>query len=198
MRGTSEVKPRDQLEGGPAQAQAEQHRREGAGDRRQRVVEHRHLDEEPAHPLGLARASSRATLAPSEVPPTTAGGCSRWSSRADHLAGEERHRVEPQVLGPVGAPVAEQVDADHPVAALGQLRPQPLEHAPVHQQPVDQHQHPLALPVGVVLDPVALVAELAHARICSECMPRNLCPCLARSRSATRATRSSPPSRASC
>ena len=78
------------------------------------------------------------------------------------LAGEERHRVEPQVLGPVGAAVAEQVDADHPVAALGQRRRQTLEHAAVHQQAVDEDQHPVALSVGVVLDPVALVEEVAH------------------------------------
>ena len=43
-----------------------------------------------------------------------------------HLASEQRHRVEPQVLRPVGAPVAEQVDADHPVAAFGQRRPEAL------------------------------------------------------------------------
>ena len=103
---------------------------------------------------GSRIASSRATLAPSEVPPTTARRQLEVVEQRRHLAGEQRHRVEPQVLGPVGAPVAEQVDADHPVAARGQRRPQPLEHAPVHQQPVDEHEQPLALPVGVVLDPV--------------------------------------------
>ena len=58
--------------------------------------------------------------------------------------------------------MAEQVDADHPVAALSQGRPQPLEHTAVHQQAVDEDQDPLALAVGVELDPVSLVAELAH------------------------------------
>jgi hypothetical protein len=58
--------------------------------------------------------------------------------------------------------MAEHVDADHPVAARGQLRPEAVEHAPVHQQAVDQDQDPIALAVGVVLDPVALVVEFAH------------------------------------
>ena len=62
---------------------------------------------------GSRVASSRATLAPSEVPPTTAES-SRGGRAGRHLAGEERHRVEPQVLGAVGAAVPEQVDADRP------------------------------------------------------------------------------------
>ena len=78
------------------------------------------------------------------------------------LTGEERHRVEPQVLGAIGAPVAEQVDADHPVAALGQRRPQAREHLAVHQQAVGEDDDAVTLPVGVVPDPVAVVAELGH------------------------------------
>ena len=55
--------------------------------------------------------------------------------------------------------VAEQVDGDHPVAARGHLRRQAVEHAPVHQQPVDQDERAVALAVIVVGDPVAVVAE---------------------------------------
>ena len=43
----------------------------------QTVVEHGHLDHHPPQPLAGARASSSATLAPSEVPITTACSISR-------------------------------------------------------------------------------------------------------------------------
>ena len=79
-----------------------------------------------------------------------------------NLLGEQRHRVEAQVVGLVGAAVAEQVDADHPVAALGQRRPELLEHVPVHQQAVGEDDRPLALAVLVEADPVFLIGQRSH------------------------------------
>ena len=74
--------PRGELEGGPRRSAGRAGRAEGAGDRRQGVVEHRHLDEQARARSGSRVASSSATLAPSEVPPTTAESSSRWSSSA--------------------------------------------------------------------------------------------------------------------
>ncbi len=48
----------------------------------ERLVEHRHLDDHPAHPLGREAATSSAVLAPSDVPTTTASSTARWSSSA--------------------------------------------------------------------------------------------------------------------
>ena len=109
-----------------------------AGDRREGVVEHRHLEEEAAGAVGMVDrqlqgdvGAERGAADHRRVEPEVV-------EQGDDLAGEQRHRVEAQVLGPVGAAVAEQVDADRAVAALGQRRPQPLVHAAVHQQPVDE------------------------------------------------------------
>ncbi len=55
--------------------------------------------------------------------------------------------------------MAEQVDRDHAISALGHLRRQPVVHAPVHEQAVNQDQGSVALAVDVVSDPVAAVVE---------------------------------------
>ena len=51
--------------------------------------------------------------------------------------------------------MAQQVDADHPVATLGHLRRQAVEHPPVHQQAVNQDQRTVALAVDVVGEAVS-------------------------------------------
>ena len=117
---------------------------------------------------GWREASSRPTLAPSEVPPTTGASRPRWSNRRDQLLGEGEHVVEPRVGGAPRAAVAEEVDRDNAVAARGKLRAEPLVHAPVHQQAVREHDHAVALAVDVVGDLVSRVAKRAllgsHAR----------------------------------
>ena len=56
----------------------------------------------------------------------------------------------------------EEVEADDAVAARGHLGAEAL-HAPVHQQPVDQHQHAVALAVHLVGEVVpVVVAERGH------------------------------------
>jgi hypothetical protein len=152
VRGIAEVTREAEEDGG-----------EGGGDPGERVVEHRHLDEERLDALGLPDRELERDVGAQRGAAHDGGGQLEVLDQRRHLTGEERHRVEAQVLGAVGAPVAEQVDADHPVPAPRHRRPQPLEHAAVHQQAVDEDQHALAVPVGVVLDPVTLVAELAHA-----------------------------------
>ena len=75
------------------------------------------------------------------------------------LVGERAHAVGAHVGGLVRGAVAEQVDGDHPQPPRRHLGRQVVVHVPVHQQPVDEHEHPLALaPVGVG-DPATVVAK---------------------------------------
>ena len=134
----AEVRRESDLEGGAAEAQPDHHRREGGGHRDQGVVEHRHLEEEALGALGLVGGELEGDVGAERGAADDGGVELEVVEQGGDLAGEQRHRVEAQVLGAVGAAVAEQVDADHPVAALGQRRGQPVVHAAVHQQPVDE------------------------------------------------------------
>ena len=57
--------------------------------------------------------------------------------------------------------MAEQVDGDHPEAARRHRRRELVVHVAVHQQPVREHERPLALAVVGERDPVAVEAEAA-------------------------------------
>ena len=101
---------REDLEGGAAEAQPDHHRREGGGHRNQGVVEHRHLEEEAPGALGRVGGELEADVGAERGAADDGGVELEVVEQGGDLAGEERHRVEPQVLGPVGAAVAEQVD----------------------------------------------------------------------------------------
>ena len=104
---------------------------------------------------GATTATSSETLAPSDVPPTTACGAPRWSSRRDDLLGPRGHRVDQGVRRAVRASVAEQVERDD-VQALGGQRPrQRLVHPARHQLAVQEHHPGVAGAVLGVLQPVA-------------------------------------------
>ena len=109
----------------------------------------------PATRSGAVAASSSETLAPSDVPPTTACSAPRWSSSVAHLVGEGGHRVRRGVLRPVGPTVAEQVEGDHVEALGGQPAGQRLVHPARHQLAVQQHDPPVPGAVLGVLQPVA-------------------------------------------
>ena len=133
-------------------------------DSRQRVVEHRHLDEEALDPIRMANRQLERDVGAERGTADDRPLQSQVIEQREHLLGEERHRVEAQVVRLVGAPMAEQVEADHPVAALRQRRPQSLEHAAIHQQAMDEDDRAIAIAVFVEADPVSLVAQLAHRR----------------------------------
>ena len=75
------------------------------------------------------------------------------------LVRERVHRVDAHVRRLVRLAVAEEVDDDHAVPARRDLRGEPVVHAPVHQQPVNEDEHTISLTVDLVLDPVAVIAE---------------------------------------
>ena len=154
---------RDTLEDRAADFEPEQDRGEEAGDGREGVVEDRHLDEERPRPVGVVDRQLEGYVRPQRGAADHRALLFQVVEQRHHLPREQRHRVEPQVLGPVRAPVAEHVDRHHPVPPLRQLRRQAVEHVAIHQQPVRQHDQPLPLAVDVVGDPMPLVAELAHA-----------------------------------
>ena len=104
---------------------------------------------------GARSATSRETLAPSEVPPTTACVGAEVVEQRDHLLGERGHRVDQRVGRPVGAAVAEQVEGDHVQALGGQRAGQRLLHPARHQLAVQQHHPAVAGAVLGVLEPVA-------------------------------------------
>ena len=142
-----------ELDRRPAQPQPEQDRGEDRGDPRQGVVEHRHLDEEALDPLGMANRQLERDVGAERGAADDRPLQAEVVEQREDLLGEQRHRVEPQVVGLVGAAVAEQVDADHPVAALGKRRAEPVEHVPVHQQAVDEddrRRSALAVPIRVL------------------------------------------------
>ena len=118
----------------------------------------------PRATRGCRAAISSAVFAPSEVPPTIGPVDSEVIDERRHLVGERAHAVGPHVGRLVGGAVPEQVDRDHAEAPRRHLGRQVVVHVPVHQQAVDEHEHPLALPPVGVRDPAAVVAERALDR----------------------------------
>ena len=94
----------------------------------------------PRRRSGARSATSRLTLAPSDVPPTTALSTPEVVEQPDDLPGEGGHRVALRIVRPVAAAVPEQVERDHPVARRGDAAGQRLVHAPGHQLHVEQDE----------------------------------------------------------
>ncbi len=116
----------------------------------------------PASRSGAAAATSSEMLAPREVPPTTARSSSRWSSSAIDLLGELGDRVAPHLPRPVGGAVAQRVEGDHLVAALGQASGQRRLHLLREQQPGSEDGR-RSLAMDRVRQALPAVAEVRHA-----------------------------------
>ena len=110
---------------------------------------------------GASTATSREALAPSEVPPTTAWSMPTVVQQRDDLLAEGGHGVLERVLGAVRAPVAEHVHGQHVRPGGGQVAREGLVHPARHQLPVHEHDPAVAAAVLGVLQPVAVVEELA-------------------------------------
>ena len=82
----------------------------------------------------------------------------------DRLLPEEGHRVALGVPRAVRAPVAEEVERDHAVAALGEAARERLVHALAEQQTVQEYDDARALAVVRVGQLSPFVAECRHAR----------------------------------
>ena len=155
-RGTGRVSAAQRVDRERQEPRGEQHRHEGQdpGDRaRCRAPASRRSGPGPAR--GRCTATSRETLAPSEVPPMTACSAPRWSSSATTCSPNDGHRVDQRVGRPVGAAVPEQVEGHHVQPLRGHRAGERLVHPARHQQAVQQHDPVVARAVLGVLQPVA-------------------------------------------
>ena len=85
----------DALSSGLAEAQPKQDRSEDQRGAEQRVLEHRHLDEQRAGPLRVVDGElERRRWRPARCRRRPARSSSRWSSSASDLIGEGGHRVD--------------------------------------------------------------------------------------------------------
>ena len=62
-------------------------------------------------------------------------------------------------LGEPWPPVAEQIHRHHAIAPGGDVRRERVVHAPVHQQPVNQHEDAISRPADVIGDAVPVVGK---------------------------------------
>ena len=92
-------------------------------------------------------------------------GLAQVVEQRDDLRAEGRHRVAPLLARAVGLAVAEQVERDDAVPALGERLRQRLVHALGEQQAVQQDRQARALAVDRVGQPLAVEREAAHRLI---------------------------------
>jgi hypothetical protein len=142
-----------------AEGQPEQQRRERDRGGGQRVVEHRHLDHHPAQALRGERRDLERGVGPERGAHHDRLRDVEVVQQRDDVAPELGHRVAPHVRRPVGRAVPEQVERHHPMPAPGQRARQRLVHSLAEQQAVEQHDHPRALAVARVGEPLAAVEE---------------------------------------
>ena len=96
----------------------------------------------PRRRSGARAAASSVVLAPSDVPITTASGGAQVVEQRHDLAAELGHRVAVHVHRPVRRAVPEQVERDHPMAAIGERARQLGVHPTAEQEPVQEHRQP--------------------------------------------------------
>jgi len=153
---------RDEAHDGLAEGQGDHQRREGDRAGQQRVVEHGHLEHHAADALRRAHRGLEARVGAQRGPAEHRLVELEVVEQRDHLLSEEGHRVAGHVLRAVRAPVTEQVQGHHPVAARGQGAGQRTVHLLREQQPVDQHERARTVSVDRVGQPAAFVAEEGH------------------------------------
>ena len=143
-----------------AEGEAHEQRREGDRAAEQRVVEHRHLDQHALHPLrrgrGRLQRCVRAERGAADHRLLHPGGV----EQRDRLAAERGHAVVPHLGRAIGVAVPEQVEAQHPVAALGEGLRQRRVHLAREQQSGQQDHDAVAAPVLVVHQPLAFEVEI--------------------------------------
>ena len=115
----------------------------------------------PAHPLGGEHGHLQGDVGAQRGAADHGLVDAEVVQQRDDLLAERGHRVVQRVVGPVGATVTEQVDRHHVGPGAGQVARQRLVHPAGHQLSVDQHDPPVAAAVLGVLQPVAVVEELA-------------------------------------
>jgi hypothetical protein len=144
------------------EGEADEERREEDRAREQRVVEHRHLDDHAPEALGRRRGDLERRVGPQRRAPDHGLVELEVVHERDHLLPEGAHRIAPHVVRAVRAPVAQQVEQDHPVAAVGQVLGQRLVHARRKQQPGQEDDRARPAAVRPVREALALMSEARH------------------------------------
>ena len=154
-RGIGRVTRRTAVDRERQEPGGEQQRRERQDAGLHRVVEDRHLHDQPTHPLGCDRGHLERDVGAQR---RAADDCllgAQVVEQGDHLLAERGHRVDQRVGGPVGPPVPEQVEGHHVEPLRGERPRQWLLHPSRHQLAVQQHHPRVARAVLGVLEPVA-------------------------------------------
>jgi hypothetical protein len=157
-RAAQRAQPRDRLR--ERQADHQRPERDEAGD--QRLVEHRHLDDQPAYArrrqrrglecrVGAERSAEHDRLVDREV-----------VEQRDDLLAEDRRRVARGLGRAIRQAVAEQVDRDDVVAALRKRAGERLVHALRQQEAVDEDDGPRPVAVLRVGDPPPVVSKARY------------------------------------
>jgi diacylglycerol O-acyltransferase len=145
---------RDQPHPGPGVVHPDQQRQEHPGRRRHRPLQHRHLQDQSAHPPGCLHRGQQAHVGSQRDAPEHRLIHAELVQKAQDLPGVKVHPVGAGVAGLVAAPVTQEVEQHHPVAAGGQGLGQAPAEVSVEQQAVQPHQHPVARAVDLVGQPV--------------------------------------------
>ena len=164
LRGTARAAGLHELHDRLAEGERDLQRGEGDGAGQQRVVEHRHLDDHPAQALGCHRGDRERRVGSQRGAADDGLVDLEVVQQRDRLLGEALHPVGAHVARAVRAPMAQQVERDDAVAALGQRRGHRDVHALREQQPGQQDRDPRALAVDAVGQAVAVVLEGGHGR----------------------------------
>ena len=169
MRGASRAAPPSRRAIGAPKVRLDEQRGERERAAQQRVVEHGHLDQQAADALGrrggglergvgAERRAAHDRLVDLEV-----------VEQRDRLAAEGGHRVVAHLRRAIRVAVAEQVEADDPMPALGERLRQGAVHLAGEEQPGQEHHEAPAAAVLVVHQPVSVELEVArrgfHVRV---------------------------------
>ena len=146
--------------------EAHQQRREGDGAAEQRVVEHGHLDQHALHPLRCGGGGLERHVGAQRGPADHRLLHLGVVKQRDRLTAEGQHAVVPHLGRAIGFAVAEQVEAQHPEAAVRKRFRQWRVHLAREQKARQQHHDAVAVPVLVVHEAMALELEIPghHSR----------------------------------
>ena len=159
-RGIGRVSRRKPLTVNGQEAGGEHQRGEGEDPGLDGVVEHGHLDDQAAHPLGRDVGDLEADVGAQGGAADDGLLGAEVVEQGDDLLGERGHRVDERVGRAVGAAVPEQVEGDDVQALRGERPGQRLLHAARHQLAVEQDDPGVTRAVLGVLQTVATILGL--------------------------------------
>ena len=139
----------------------QQQRHERQRRRRGGPLEHGHLQDQAANPLGRPNRGEQAHVGAERDPAEHHLVRAELVQQAEHLLGVYIHPVLPGVLGLVAVAMAQQVEQHDAVAASGQPAGQATAEGSVEQQGVQPHEHPVARAVDLIGQPVFAKSQRA-------------------------------------